>query len=396
MMLFSRNLTPVETGLGVTAPKGFRAAGVAAGLKRDGLDVAVVVNDGPEVISANVSTQNRVFAAPIKWMRETAGTNQKAVILNSGGANAATGDAGYRDTVDTAEFVAAKLGIDPVEVGVCSTGLIGELLPMDKIRAGAEAAIAALSESGSDDAARAIMTTDTQPKQAGITGEYTIGSMAKGAGMLAPGMATMLCVITTDAVLTQAQAQAALDVAVDHSLNRIDSDGAMSTNDIVILMASGASGVTPEDFTEKLTAVTQSLARQLIGDAEGASHDVLIRVIGASSDDAGLAVARAISRSNLLKAAIFGNDPNWGRVIAQAGTVPVDVAPFDPNKLDVWFNGVHVCKAGGVGDDRSLVNLAANRDVTIEIELHAGDRIVELWTNDLTHDYVHENSAYST
>lgn len=395
-MLFSRNTIPVDTELGVTAPQGFRAAGVSAGIKSAGKDVAVVVNDGPEVVSAHVLTQNRVFAAPVQWMKETAGSNYRAVILNSGGANAATGERGYRDSVETAQFVATKLGVEPAEVAVCSTGLIGELLPMGKIRAGAEEAIDLLSRDGGGDAALAIMTTDTRPKQAGIAGEYSIGSMVKGAGMLAPGMATMLCVITTDAVLTQAQAQRALDIAVEYSFNLIDSDGAMSTNDTVILMASGASGVEPANFTENLTAVAQSLARQLIGDAEGASHDVLIRVSGASSQEAGLAVARAISRSNLLKTAIFGNDPNWGRVIAQAGTVPADVAPFDPDALDVWFNGVPVCRSGGVGDDRSLVDLGSSRDVTIEIDLHAGQEVVELWTNDLTHDYVHENSAYST
>ncbi|WP_126417325.1 bifunctional glutamate N-acetyltransferase/amino-acid acetyltransferase ArgJ [Trueperella bialowiezensis] len=384
--------------MGVTAPKGFRAAGVSAGLKSSGLDVAVVSNDGPAPVSARVLTQNRVFAAPVQWMKNTAGINQRAVVLNSGGANAATGEAGYRDTVATAEFAAARLGLEPNDVAVCSTGMIGELLPMDKLLAGVGEAIGEL-DSGSDagdSAARAIMTTDTRPKQAGIREGVTIGGMAKGAGMLAPAMATMLCVITTDAVLTHEQAQRALDIAVAHSFNRIDSDGAMSTNDTVILLASGASGITPDDFTEKLTAVAQSLARQLIADAEGASHDVLIRVSGANSETAGLAVARAISRSNLVKAAIFGNDPNWGRVISQVGTVPYEVAPFDADKLDVWFNGVQVCRGGGLGEDRSLVDLGAHRDVTIEVDLHAGQEIVELWTNDLTHDYVHENSAYST
>lgn len=395
-MLFSRNTIPVDLGLGVTAPRGFRASGIAAGIKPDRKDLAVVINDGPDVVSAEVLTQNRVFAAPIRWMKETGGTARKAVILNSGGANASTGEEGYQDTVKTAQVVAAKLGTELESVAVCSTGMIGERLPMERLIPGAELAITKLSDDGGADAAHAIMTTDTRAKQAGIAGEYTIGSMAKGAGMLAPGMATMLCVVTTDAVLTEAEARHALELATTYSFNRIDSDGAMSTNDTVILMASGASGVTPKDFPRDLTAVMQSLARQLIGDAEGASHDVLIRVLGASSESAGLAVARAVSRSNLLKAAIFGNDPNWGRVIAQTGTVPAEVAPFDPDKIDVWFNGIHVCRAGGVGEDRSRVDLAANRDVTIEIDLHAGTEIVELWTNDLTHDYVHENSAYSS
>lgn len=402
MTLFSDNTYPIDTTLGVTAPHGFRAAGVAAGLKSHGKDVAMVVNDGPHAASAHVLTTNRVYAAPVRWMKNVAGTTQRAVILNSGGANAATGEPGYADTVATAEFVAGELGITPAQVAVCSTGMIGERLPMDKIRAGAANAMRALQDpaatgmEGGAAAAEAIMTTDTRTKQAGLTGPYTIGGMAKGAGMLAPAMATMLCVITTDAVLTAEQAQRALEAAVANSFNRIDSDGAMSTNDTVILLASGASGVTPEGFTERLTAVAQSLARQLISDAEGASHEILIRVRGASSQDAGGAVARAVSRSNLVKAAIFGNDPNWGRVVAQVGTVPADVAPFDPDEIDVWFNGVQVCKGGAVGEDRTLVDLGVSREVTIDIDLHAGKETVELWTTDLTHDYVHENSAYST
>ncbi|WP_311777590.1 bifunctional glutamate N-acetyltransferase/amino-acid acetyltransferase ArgJ [Trueperella abortisuis] len=395
MILFSDPTPHVET-LGVTAPRGFRAAGVRAGLKSAGRDVALVVNDGPHPISAAVLTSNRVFAAPVRWMKEIAEATHTVAVINSGGANAATGKPGYEDARATAEHAATLLGCAPQEVAVCSTGLIGERLPMEKLLAGVSNAAARLSTGGGAEAAEAICTTDTVTKQAGIAGPYTIGGMAKGAGMLAPGLATMICVITTDAVLSAAQAQEALEAAVAASFNRIDSDGAMSTNDTVLLLASGASGVAGEDFVANLTAVAQSLARQLIADAEGASHDVLIRVSGASSQEAGLAVARAVSRSNLLKAAIFGNDPNWGRVISQVGTVPADVAPFEADALDVYFNGVQVCRAGGVGEDRGLVDLAAEREVTIDIDLHAGGEVVELWTNDLTHDYVHENSAYST
>lgn len=395
MILFSDPTPHVET-LGVTAPRGFRAAGVRAGLKSAGRDVALVVNDGPHPVSAAVLTSNRVFAAPVRWMKEIAEATHTVAVINSGGANAATGKPGYEDARATAEYAATLLGCAPQEVAVCSTGLIGERLLMEKLLAGVSNAAARLSTGGGAEAAEAICTTDTVTKQAGIAGPYTIGGMAKGAGMLAPGLATMICVITTDAVLSAAQAQEALEAAVAASFNRIDSDGAMSTNDTVLLLASGASGVAGEDFVANLTAVAQSLARQLIADAEGASHDVLIRVSGASSQEAGLAVARAVSRSNLLKAAIFGNDPNWGRVISQVGTVPADVAPFEADALDVYFNGVQVCRAGGVGEDRGLVDLAAEREVTIDIDLHAGGEVVELWTNDLTHDYVHENSAYST
>ena len=384
----------------VTAAAGFRAAGVTAGLKASGKsDVAVVVNDGPLQTAALVTTSNRVFAAPVKWTREVADGSIHAVILNSGGANAATGAPGYAQSKATAEHVGALLGVPATEIAVCSTGLIGELLPMDKLLSGADDAVATLSETGGYDAALAIMTTDTVPKVAvAENAGVTIGGMAKGAGMLAPAMATMLCVITTDASIDPETAQRALDEAIAYSFNRVDSDGAMSTNDTVLLMASGASGVTPseEDFTAQLTVVAKSLARQLIADAEGASHDILIRVLEASSQEAGLAVARAVSRSNLLKAAIFGNDPNWGRVISQVGTVSEDVAPFDADQLDVAFNGVWVCKAGGLGEDRNLVDLGANREVIIDINLYAGEEEVELWTNDLTHDYVHENSAYST
>lgn len=385
--------------MSVTKAKGFVASGVAAGLKASGgMDVALVVNTGPEYSAGLVTTSNRVFAAPVKWTREAFDGTFKAVVLNSGGANAATGPAGYEQSKETATHVAREIGCESKDVAVCSTGLIGELLPIDQLLRGVREAATSLSVDGGEAAAHAILTTDTRTKLAAVSRNgFTVGGMGKGAGMLAPAMATMLVVITTDASLGE-DAQSYLEAAVEQSFHRIDSDGAMSTNDTVVLLASGASGVVPdpEHFASALGEVTKSLARQLIADAEGASHDILIRVVGASSTDAALAVARAVSRSNLFKAAIFGNDPNWGRVIAQVGTVPENVAPFEAEKLDVWFNGVHVCRAGGVGDDRSLVDLAAEREVVIEIDLHAGDESVELWTNDLTHDYVHENSAYSS
>ncbi|MCM3662600.1 bifunctional glutamate N-acetyltransferase/amino-acid acetyltransferase ArgJ [Georgenia satyanarayanai] len=388
--------------MSVTAARGFRAAGVAAGLKSSGgKDVALVVNDGPAAVAAAVFTTNRVVAAPVVWSRTAVGDGiARAVVLNSGGANACTGPDGFADTHATAEHVAERLGVSSGDVLVCSTGLIGERLDMPALTAGIDAAAAALSANGGPDAAEAIMTTDSVAKTVHVQGEgWSVGGMVKGAGMLAPALATMLCVLTTDAELNAVQADAVLREATRLSFDRIDSDGAMSTNDTVILLASGASGIRPEPaaFQEALTAATQQLARQLIADAEGASHDVAVTVTGATSETAALAVARAVTRSNLFKAAMFGNDPNWGRIIAAAGTVPEDVAPYDPLLLDVTVNGVQVCRAGGVGEDRSLVDLAANREVHVEIALHAGDAPpVTVWTNDLTHDYVHENSAYST
>jgi glutamate N-acetyltransferase/amino-acid N-acetyltransferase len=394
----------------VTAPAGFRAAGVAAGLKSTGArDVALVVNDGPLRTAAVVLTTNRVQAAPVVWTRQAVSDGAaRAVVLNSGGANACTGPEGFGDTHRTAEHVAAVLSagaatpedeVGAVDVLVCSTGLIGVRLPMDALLGGVDAAAASLTPDGGDDAAHAIMTTDSVAKQAVASRDgWTVGGMAKGAGMLAPGLATMLSVITTDAAVAAAPADAALHAATRTTFDRVDSDGCMSTNDTVILLASGASGVTPsaEELTEAVTAVCADLARQLVADAEGASHDVAVTVTGASDEDAAVAVARAVTRSNLFKAAIFGNDPNWGRVVAAAGTVPEDVAPFDPLAIDVTINGVQVCRAGGVGEPRELVDLAAQREVLVELDLHAGDATATVWTNDLTHDYVHENSAYSS
>ncbi|TNU77214.1 bifunctional glutamate N-acetyltransferase/amino-acid acetyltransferase ArgJ [Miniimonas arenae] len=388
----------------VTAPAGFRAAGVTAGLKPSGRpDLALVVNDGPLAVAAGVFTSNRVVAAPVTWSRVAVGDGvARAVVLNSGGANACTGPEGFADTHRTAEHVGAALGVDFGDVLVCSTGLIGERLPMDTLLAGVDAAAAALSPDGGDDAATAIMTTDTVPKRTHVPApdgaSWSIGGMAKGAGMLAPGLATMLVVLTTDAVLDAEQADAALRSATARTFDRVDSDGCMSTNDTVLLLASGASGETPDQaaFAVALERACGELARALVADAEGASHDIAVTVVHASSEQAAVAVARAVTRSNLLKAAVFGNDPNWGRVLAAVGTVPEEVAPYDPLTLDVAINGVQVCRAGGVGEDRSLVDLAAAREVHIRIDLHAGDSEATVWTNDLTHDYVHENSAYST
>jgi glutamate N-acetyltransferase/amino-acid N-acetyltransferase len=375
------------------------------GLKSTGKsDVALVVNEGPSFVAAGVFTANRVFAAPIAWCRQVVADGRvDAVILNSGGANAATGPEGFADTHATAEHVAAALqavgrDVSAGDVAVCSTGLIGVRLPMDKLLGGVDAAVGELAADGGDAAAHAIMTTDSVAKTAVVERDgWSIGSMAKGAGMLAPGMATMLCVVTTDADIDRAQADLALKEAVRTTLNRLDADGCMSTNDTVILMASGASGVSPEPaaFQEALTAVCHDLAQQLLTDAEGAQHDIAIKVVNATTEDAAEAVARAVARSSLFKAAVFGRDPNWGRIIAAAGTVPEEVAPFDANLLDVSVNGVQVCKAAGVGESRDLVDLTP-RAVDVVIDLHAGDATATVWTNDLTHDYVHENSAYSS
>jgi glutamate N-acetyltransferase/amino-acid N-acetyltransferase len=385
----------------VTAPRGFRAAGVTAGLKASGRpDLALVVNDGPEHVGVAVFTSNRVVGHPVTWSRQVVADGVvHAVVLNSGGANVCTGPVGFVDTHRTAEAVAAALDVSAGDVVVCSTGLIGERLPIDVLLSGVDQAATALSTDGGPHAAVAIMTTDTVAKQAVATGDgWSVGGMAKGAGMLAPALATMLVVLTTDAVVDRADADAALRAATRTTFDRIDSDGCMSTSDTVVLLASGASGVPAglSDLTAAVTEVCASLARQLIADAEGASHDVAVRVTGAATEDAALAVARAVTRSNLLKAAIFGNDPNWGRVLAQVGTVPVEVAAFDADGVDVTINGVMVCRAGGAGEPRELVDLASQREVRIDVDLHAGPAEVTVWTNDLTHAYVHENSAYST
>ena len=389
--------------MSVTFAKGFRAAGVEAGISAvDGKkDLALVVNDGPLAAMAGVFTPNRFCAAPVQWTRGVvADGHAKAVILNSGGANACTGQAGYDQSAATAATVAELLGCTPDDVAVCSTGLIGELLPLDNVLAGAAAAHAALADTAQAgaDAAHAIMTTDTKPKTVELEGNgYRIGGMVKGSGMIAPQLATMLCVITTDAVVTAGQMQAALAVGVDTSFNRIDVDGCMSTNDTVLLMASGASGVEPDpdEFNALVAHACATLARQIIGDGEGASHDVRITVAGATSEDAALACGRAVAASNLLKCAIAGNDPNWGRVVSSLGTVPETVAPYDPNRVTVDINGVRICDGGKPGRDRAEVDMTP-REVHIDIDLNAGDAEATVWTDDLTHEYVHINADYES
>ncbi len=383
--------------MSITAPQGFVAAGVTAGLKPSGrADVALVRNLGPSMSAAAVFTSNRVFAAPVKWSRQAVADGQlQAVILNSGGANACTGPEGFADSAATASRVADRLGLITDNVAVCSTGLIGVRLPMDLLLAGVDDAAANLAPDGGPDAARAIMTTDTVPKEAVVEGAgWSIGGMAKGAGMLAPGLATMLVVLTTDAELPADALQGALREATRLSFDRADSDGCMSTNDTVILMSSGASGVAPgaAEFTAALTALCQDLAAQLIADAEGAAHEIAIEVTGAASERDAEVVGREIARSNLFKCAIFGGDPNWGRVLSAIG---VTDAAFDAHELDVSFNGVMVCRAGQIGEPRDLVDLSG-RHVRVTVDLHAGDRSATILTNDLTYDYVKENAEYST
>jgi glutamate N-acetyltransferase/amino-acid N-acetyltransferase len=383
--------------MSVTRPQGFRASGVAAGLKASGAaDLALVVCDGPDHHGAAVFTSNRVEAAPVTWSRQVVSDGRvDAVVLNSGGANACTGPQGFADTHRTAEHAAEVLGVSAGDVVVCSTGLIGELLPMDRVLAGIEGAAAALSPVGGEEAATAIKTTDTVHKQAEVVRDgWAVGGMAKGAGMLAPALATMLVVVTTDAVVGPGVLDGVLRAATATTFDRIDSDGCQSTNDTVVLMASGASGVEvdADELTSAVTQVCVSLARQLIADAEGANHDIAIEVTSAATVDDALEVARSVARNNLFKCAVFGNDPNWGRVLAAVGTTR---AAFDPHQLDVSINGVRVCRAGGVGEDRALVDLTG-REVHVLVELHAGEESATVWTNDLTHEYVHENSAYSS
>ena len=383
--------------MSVTAAKGFRAAGVAAGIKASGApDVALVVNDGPSDAAAAVFTANRVKAAPVLWSQQAVADGRlRAVALNSGGANACTGPDGFADTHATAERVAAALNIGAGDVAVCSTGLIGQRLPMPAVLAGVDAAAEALGDHGAD-AAEAIRTTDTVAKQAEFThpGGWTVGGMAKGAGMLAPSLATMLSVLTTDASVDMSTVDSALRAAVRTTFERVDGDGCMSTNDTVVLMASGASGIAPdaEAFAEAVERVCRELALQLVADAEGATKDVTIEVNGAATDDDAVEVGRSIARNNLLKCALFGNDPNWGRVLAAVGTTQ---AQFEPDELDVTINGIAVCRKGAAGERRDLVDLSS-RAVHIDIDLHAGRHTATIWTNDLSYGYVEENSAYSS
>jgi glutamate N-acetyltransferase/amino-acid N-acetyltransferase len=381
----------------VTAARGFEAAGVAAGLRSgEGPDLALVANRGPSAAAAAVFTSNRCTANPIIWSKQVIKDGVvSAIVLNAGGANCYTGMLGFQVVHETAEAVGAALDLSASDVLVCSTGLIGEQLDRTKVLEGVRRAADALGPEGGEDASAAIMTTDTRPKRAVREGDgYTIGGMAKGAGMLAPGLATMLVVITTDADLEAPDLDAALRAATHVTFDRLDSDGCMSTNDQVTLLASGASGVAPElpAFTFLLTDLCRDLALQLQSDAEGASHDIAIETRGAVTEDEAVAVSRAVARSNLFKAAVFGNDPNWGRVLAAVGTTD---AEFDPFGIDVTMNGVRVCQAGQPDQPRDLVDLTP-RAVDVVIDLHAGEASATVWTNDLTHDYVHENSAYSS
>jgi glutamate N-acetyltransferase/amino-acid N-acetyltransferase len=392
----------------VTHPRGFRASGVAAGLKSTGAkDVALVVNDGPAYDSASVFTANRCQANPVLWSREVVKDGVvRAVVLNSGGANCYTGPDGFLTTHAVAERVAHHLGAGAIDVVVCSTGLIGLANERSQVLAGVDQAYDALGpvggkggdtgvSTGGDDAARAIMTTDSVPKQVVVDGPgWSVGGMAKGAGMLAPQLATMLVVLTTDALASASDLDTALRAASRVSFDRLDSDGCMSTNDTVTVLASGASGITPSlpDLTDALTRACTDLAMQLLADAEGADHEIAITVLHAATEDEAVEVGRSIARSNLFKAAVFGNDPNWGRVLASIGTTR---AAFDPADLDVAMNGVWVCRRSAPAADPATVDLKP-REVTVTVDLKAGDARATVWTSDLTHAYVHENSAYSS
>jgi glutamate N-acetyltransferase/amino-acid N-acetyltransferase len=377
-------------------PQGFRSASIAAGLKSTGaLDLTLIENQGPRFNAAAVFTTNKVVAAPVIWSRQVAkGQIVRAVVLNSGGANACTGPQGFADTHKTAEHVGQLLNVSAGEVIVCSTGLIGELLPMPKIIAGLDSIAPVMDDEGLQTSAQAIMTTDSVPKiaTANVNGAEFAG-IAKGAGMLAPALATMLSVVMTDAVVSD-NAQEIFQRATDRTYNRIDSDGCTSTNDTVLFMASGASGVevTDADLEAMLMTICGSLAEQLIADAEGSTKTVAIKVLNASSEKDAVEVGRACARNNLLKAAIFGGDPNWGRVLAAVGTAD---ANMDPLAIDVKLNGVQVCTNSAPDADKSTVNFDA-RLVEIEIDLKVGSASATIMTNDLSHDYVHENSAYST
>ena len=383
--------------MSVTVAKGFLASGVRAGLKKSGNpDLALVQNLGPLKSAATVFTTNRCQANPVIWSKQVMVDGEvSAIVLNSGGANCYTGPEGFQTTHATAERVAERLGVSAGDVLVCSTGLIGDQLDRVKMMSGVDQAAQALSAEGGFDASEAIMTTDSRPKRSHRTVDgWSIGGMAKGAGMLAPGLATMLVVITTDAALDSNSLDTALRAATRVTFDRLDSDGCMSTNDTVSLLASGASEITPDlaFFTETLTQVCQELALQLLGDAEGASHDIAIEVVNAASEDDAVEVGRSVARNNLFKAAIYGNDPNWGRILAAVG---VTKAAFDPYDIDVEINGVSVSRKGQPDQSRDQVDLTP-RDVHILISLNAGSAAATVWTNDLTHEYVEENSAYSS
>jgi len=384
----------------VTGPKGFRAAGVAAGIKASGaLDLALIVNDGPQQAAAGVFTRNVIKAAPVLWSQEVLRHQRlRAVVLNSGGANAATGPGGFQDTHATAEKVAEVLDTGAIEIAVCSTGLIGERLPMDAVLSGVDTAVKALEstpESGLA-AATAIMTTDSKPKQSWKSHQHgwSIGGIAKGAGMLAPNLATMLSVITTDAVVEPDALDAALRAATRATFDRLDVDGGTSTNDTVLLLCSGASGVSPglDDFTELLTAVSLDLVHQLRADSEGATKDVDIVVRGAASEQDAINVARTVAEDNLVKTALFGSDPNWGRIAMALGRARAEV---DPNAVSITINGVTLFANGVPGTDRSAADLSG-RAIEIVIDLAVGGSTTTIYTTDLSHGYVEENSAYSS
>ena len=383
--------------MSVTAAKGFLASGVSAGLKSSGKkDVALIVNQGPKFDAAAVFTSNKVKAAPVIWTQEVIKNKKlKAVVLNSGGANACTGPDGFADTHKSAEYVAELLSIGAIEVGVCSTGLIGNRLDMPKLIKGIEQAHQNLKNNGGDDAAEAIITTDSHKKTAKLENQgWNIGAIIKGAGMLAPDMATMLCVITTDADISDLDHQLILQSATDKTLNRIDSDGCTSTNDTVILMSSGASGIKPDkkDFENQLQLLMSDLASLLINDAEGATKVITIDVINAKSESDAVNVGRSIARNNLLKCAMFGEDPNWGRILAAVGTAE---ANLDSDLIDVYLNGLQVCGNGAAIAASEKVDLK-DRSIQIRVDLKIGSGKATIFTNDLSTQYVHENSAYST
>lgn len=381
----------------VTAAQGFKAAAVAAGIKESGgTDLALVVNDGPQAHAAAVFTANRVVAAPVVWTRQAVSDHRlRAVVLNSGGANACTGERGLSDARDTAQEASTALGLEIGDVAVCSTGVIGEYLPMSKLRTGVRAAAASLAADNGHAAAEAIMTTDTVAKTTVVDcGGFTVGGMAKGAGMLAPNLATMLCVLTTDAIVDPQTAQQALRDACARTFDRLDSDGAMSTNDTVILMCSGARNVVADAgaVSEAVQQACADLSAQLLKDAEGSTKDIAIQVSGAATETDAVEVARVVARNNLVKCAAYGNDPNWGRIVAAVGTTSAD---FEPGDIDVAVNDVWLCRSATAIADASDVDLSG-RELRITVDLHAGTETATVWTNDLSVAYVHENSAYTS
>ena len=390
---------------GVTAPEGFRATGIAAGIKDSGaLDLALVFNEGPDYFAAGVFTRNKVRAAPVLWSQQVVDTGRlRAVILNSGGANACTGPAGFQDTHATAEATAAALSewgteTGAIEVAVCSTGLIGDRLPMAKVLAGVEEIVHEMAGglTGGEEAARAIMTTDSVPKQVALhhDDKWTVGGMAKGAGMLAPSLATMLSVITTDAVASADALRAALSQAVSRTFDRLDIDGSCSTNDTVLLLSSGASEIAPtqSDLDDAVLRVCDDLCAQLQHDAEGATKQVIVGVTGAACEDDALTAARVVARDSLVKTALFGSDPNWGRVLAAVGMAPV---PLDPERITVSFNGFPVC-INGVGAPGAREVDLSDENIAVTVDLGVGTASAQIRTTDLSHGYVEENSAYSS